>query len=306
MISVYRHKNLPQCRMGSNMYRFVIIKKRTALLCLLLVCVIFLGGVYTLISFAAEADKEQKLRLPIIMYHSILKNPSSSGKYVVSPQTFENDIKYLKDNGYTTILSDELINYVKNDAPLPERCVMITFDDGYLNNLTYVVPILEKYDMKAIISVVGEYTERFSAEEDHNPSYSHFSWEDINECIKSDRIEIGNHTYNMHKQGERRGAMKKRGESDEEYKKILSHDILKTQNLLSEHCGVVPNVFTYPYGAVSNASVDIIKELGFKMSLGCCEKVNEIGHDENELYLLCRFNRPSGITTEQFMRKIIE
>lgn len=291
------------------MYRFIILKKRTAFLCLalaffMMTCGVCLAAVRIAASEQGSAPQEG-VSLPILMYHSILKNPSSAGKYVISPDTFEADMKYLKENGYTSVLSEEIINYVKNGSALPEKPIMITLDDGYLNNLTYVVPILEKYDMKAVISIVGEYTERFSAQADHNPNYSHFSWADINECISSGRIEIGNHTYNMHKQAERRGSMKKRSESAEEYEKNFSEDVLKTQQLLKEHCGIEPRIFTYPYGAVSNASLDIVKKLGFEMSLGCCEKVNIItkGNPES-LYQLCRFNRPSGISTQKFMEKI--
>ncbi len=287
------------------MYRFIIIKKRTAVLCMTLIFALFAGTIY-ISAASSEEDDAQKVSLPIIMYHSVLKNQGSAGKYVVSPQTIEEDLKYLKDNGYTSILSDELIDYVKNGVPLPQKSVMITLDDGYLNNLTYVLPLLEKYDMRAVISVVGKYTERFSEEEDHNPNYSHFSWDDIKTCVNSGRIEIGNHTYNMHSQDDRRGAMKKRSESIEEYEKILSEDVLKTQKLLEQNCGIVPKIFTYPYGAVSNASVDIIKKLGFDLSLGCCEKVNEISQSEDSLYLLCRFNRPSFISTEEFMKKIVK
>ena len=95
------------------------------------------------------------------------------------------------------------------------------------------------------------------------------------------RVEIGNHTYDMHKQASRRGAMKKRGESNEAYKETLSADLMKTQLLLEQHCGVVPQVFAYPFGAISNASLDVIKELGFEMSLGCREKVNNITRGED-------------------------
>lgn len=291
------------------MYRFIIIKKRVALLCALLLALTLAGG----ICFAAagvvttqeELPPQEEVRLPVLMYHSVLKNTSSAGKYVVSPDTFESDLKYLKEHGYTSVLSGEVIDYVKNGGNLPEKPVMITLDDGYLNNLTYVVPLLEQYDMKAIISVVGSYTERFSAEADHNPNYSHFSWDDITECVNSDRIEIGNHTYDMHKQGNRKGSMKKRGESTEAYEKALSEDLQKTQDLLMKHCGIKPRVFTYPFGAVSNASEDIVKKLGFEMSLGCCEKVNLITRgDETKLYQMCRFNRASGTSTEKFMERI--
>ncbi len=289
------------------MYRFIIIKKRVALLCALLLALTLAGG----ICFAAagvvttqeELPPQEGVRLPVLMYHSVLKNTSSAGKYVISPDTFESDLKYLKEHGYTSVLSGEVIDYVKNGGTLPEKSVMLTLDDGYLNNLTYVVPLLEQYDMKAVISVVGSYAERFSA--DHNPNYSYFSFDDITECINSGRIEIGNHTYDMHKQGERRGSMKKRGESDAAYEKALSEDLQKTQDLLMEHCKIKPRVFAYPFGAVSNASEDIVKKLGFEMSLGCGENVNLITPgDESKLYQMCRFNRASGISTEKFMERI--
>lgn len=289
------------------MCRFIIVKKRTLIICLIAAVLTVTCGVCLATGLTASCDEEapqQGVRLPILMYHSILKNPFSAGKYVVSPDTFEADMKYLKDNGYTCVLSDDVIGYVKNGQELPEKSVMVTLDDGYLNNLTYVVPILEKYDMKAVISIVGEYTERFSAQADHNPNYSHFSWTDIDECIKSGRVEIGNHTYNMHKQDKRRGSMKKRSESREQYEKAFSEDVMKTQQLLKQHCGIEPKIFTYPYGAVSNDSLDLVKKLGFEMSLGCCEKVNVITRNEEDLYQLCRFNRPSGISTEKFMAKI--
>lgn len=291
------------------MYRFIVIRKRAAVTCAVVLALLLAGG----ICFAAagvvttqeQIQQTESVRLPVLMYHSVLKNPSAAGKYVISPDTFENDLKYLKENGYTSVLSGEIIDYVKNGGTLPEKPVMITLDDGYLNNLTYVVPLLEQYDMKAIISVVGSYTERFSAEADHNPNYSHFSWDDINTCVESGRIEIGNHTYDMHNQKVRRGAMKKRGESEAEYEQALSSDLMKTQELLKDHCGVEPRVFAYPYGAVSNASLDIITRLGFEISLGCGEEVNILTRgDVNCLYQLGRFNRPSGISTEKFMERI--
>lgn len=56
----------------------------------------------------------------------------------------------------------ELINYVYNDASLPEKPIIITFDDGYYNNLSYAVPLLHKYNMKAVVSIVGEYSDRYT------------------------------------------------------------------------------------------------------------------------------------------------
>lgn len=64
------------------------------------------------------------------MYHSVLKDQKMDGKYVVSPTEFENDLIYLKEHGYTTIFLQELVDYVYSGAALPEKPVVITFDDG--------------------------------------------------------------------------------------------------------------------------------------------------------------------------------
>lgn len=290
------------------MCHFYVMKKKTALAFAVLFAAMIIGSVLfasTTIYTIATEDTDG-IALPILMYHSVLKDSKAAGKFVVSPDTFESDLKYLKDNGYTTIFIAELIDYVYNDVPLPEKPVILTFDDGYLNNLTYVVPLLEQYDMKAVISVVGSFTERFAEEAVHSPSYSNFSWDDINEAVASGHVEIGNHTYNMHSNSSgRKGCMKKKGESVEEYQKNLTEDLKKNQDLIKEHCGFYPVVFTYPFGSISNASEDVVKDLGFKASMGCYEHINYITKDPERLYQLHRFNRPSGVSTEKFMKKIL-
>ena len=70
--------------------------------------------------------------LPIIMYHSVLQDPDRAGAYVVSPDTVRQDILYLQNLGYTCILPSEAIAFVRDGGALPEKPVLITFDDGHL------------------------------------------------------------------------------------------------------------------------------------------------------------------------------
>lgn len=242
--------------------------------------------------------------LPVIMYHSVLKDPEKAGTYVVSPEVMENDLRVLKARGYESIVVQDLIDYVHNGVPLPQKPVMITLDDGYYNNLTYVLPILEKLDMRAVISVVGIYTEKFSDTPDPNPNYAHLSFADISTLTDSGRVEIQNHSYDMHSTNSRRGTMKKEGESSELYKTEFCNDVSKNQQILLEHCGLVPTAFVYPFGYVSEESEEYLKELGFSCSMICYEKLNLIT-DEESLFNLCRFNRPSGIDTEAFLNRIL-
>ena len=251
------------------------------------------------------ATSEDYIDVPIIMYHSILKDPSRSNKYTVTPAVLEEDLKYIKDKGYTTVTIADLISYVYDNKPLPENPIVLTFDDGHYNNYGYLFPLLEKYDMKAVISIVGSYTDKFTETDEANLNYSYLRWKDIKELMDTGRIEFQNHTYNLHSNtGKRIGTKKIKGETDEHYKSILKDDILKLQQEFEENTNYTPKCFTYPFGGISNASLDIIKELGFKASLSCEQGINKLTKNPNSLYLLKRYNRPSYISTYNFFQKI--
>ncbi|OPX42921.1 poly-beta-1,6-N-acetyl-D-glucosamine N-deacetylase precursor [Ruminiclostridium hungatei] len=248
---------------------------------------------------------EDGIAVPIIMYHSILKN-SHLGKYVITPAEFEEDIRYLSERNYNSITMTDLINYVYNNGDIPLKPVIITFDDGNLNNYIYGRPILEKYKMKAVVSVIGSYTEAFSQPPypTADPTYAHVSWDQIKEMAASGYFEIQNHSYNLHSINKRNGAKRRKGETIESYRNMLTSDIMKLQGKLREYCGIIPNTFTYPFGAVSRESDTILRELGFKASLSCLEGVNLINRDnKNVLFGLKRKNRPHGVATQAFFKK---
>lgn len=251
------------------------------------------------------AKENESATVVILMYHSLLKDPARHGKYVVSPDLFESDLKYLKEHGYSFVGIQELIDFVYSGAPLPKKSVVITFDDGYYNNYLYAYPLLEKYDAKMVISVIGKYTDLYDGEKP-NAYYSHVTWDMINEMLASGRVEIGNHTYSMHTNGERRGSKKIKGETDEHYSKILTEDIGKLQAEMFEHTGTYPSVYTYPFGAISNASFGIIADMGFLASLSCAEKPSTVTRGKPEsLRCLGRFLRPTKISSADFFEKKI-
>lgn len=240
------------------------------------------------------------VKLPIIMYHSLLKDERYQGKYVISPDLFEEDLKYLKENGYETVTVADLVSHYENGTPLPEKPIMLTFDDGYYNNYLYAFPLLKKYGMKAVISVVGALSEKFSDSPEENANYSHVTWDEIKEMSDSGLVEIQNHSYNLHTLDKgRKGAKKKSGETEAEYKRMLENDLSELQELLYEHCGIIPTAFTYPYGAVSDASLDVIEKMGFKASFTCMQKTNLL-YSEEDLFLLNRFLRTSESSSEFF------
>lgn len=243
--------------------------------------------------------------MPIVMYHSILKDTDLSGKYVTTPDTLKNDIEFLKSHGYSFVSAKELIDYTENGSLLPEKPVMLTFDDGFYNSYGYVMPILEEFDAKAVVSVVGSFTDEFSESNIANMTYGYLRWIDVYEMFLNSRIDIGNHSYDFHSNSNgRNGSKKKQGESSEAYRNVFYHDTKKAQDRFLEKTGFSPVIYTYPFGAYSDETTDILKDMGFKISLTCNEGVNIITPDPESLFMLKRYNRPSGISTSDFFAKI--
>ncbi|MDE5582706.1 MAG: polysaccharide deacetylase family protein [Ruminococcus sp.] len=282
--------------------------KRFLRLILLDILVFSLCGAFFLIGknlFALSVEKsdDEPVFLPVIMYHSVFGN--SPEEYIATPMQFERDLAWLSENGYSSVSARQLVDYTNNKDTLPEKCVMITFDDGCYNNLSEVLPLLEKYDMRAVVSVVGEYTDVTAVNDPHMPAYSYLTWDDINVLIESERVEIGNHTYNMHSfRGDRKGCSKNISETEEDYRNILFSDLSRLQSEIKEHTDILPVVFAYPFGFVSDESVPVLRELGFAVTLNCTERPNYITHNPECLYGLNRYNRSGLYSTEEFMRKI--
>lgn len=259
--------------------------------------------------FGVFADDEEKgVELPIIMYHAICDNNEKTGEFVISKDAFEKDLEYLKTNGYTAIGFNELIDFVENGTPLPEKPIMITFDDGYYNNYCYAYPLLKEYNQKAVISIIGKYTDFYSESSEENPKYTHITWEQAREMCDSGLVEIQNHSYDSHTidQG-RNGTKKKAGETQTAYAEYIYSDIGKLQQEINENLGYTPLVFTYPFGSISDASYEILKDMGFKATLSCEEKVNFINSGNSEgLYRLGRFLRNPEKSVQKILTKAMK
>jgi peptidoglycan/xylan/chitin deacetylase (PgdA/CDA1 family) len=242
--------------------------------------------------------------LPILMYHNVQPDGARRGDYIVSASQLEGDLRYLQETGRSTVVIADLIAYVREGTPLPERPVMLTFDDGQLSNTAYAVPLLEKYGMRAVFSVVGSYIERAEAEQDPNPAYAYMTWADIRFLAESGVAEIQNHSYNLHQDSPRRGVTRMRGEALASYRQTLEADLGKMQFLLQTQAGVSAACFTYPYGFSCDESEDVLRALGFSAAMNCVERTNYLTRDPEALFHLHRFNRGGQYSTRDFMRSV--
>lgn len=288
------------------MYKCCNLKKSVRFLIIIMI-ILSLCGILTIAArlffFSSAAEKEEPVPLPVIMYHSVYGTQPS--EYIVTPSQIESDFAWLQNNGYTSVTAADLINYTRNQGDLPKKPVLITLDDGFYNNLSELLPLLEKYDMHAIVSVVGRYSETLAPNDPHSSAYSYLTWEDIFSLADSGRVEIGNHTYDMHcGSGIRRGCSIAAGETEEQYHDVLFNDLTLLQQELYRCTGITPVVFAYPFGYISRESLPVIRECGFLVTLTCYERMNYITRDPNCLLGLSRYNRSGVYSTEEFMYRL--
>lgn len=252
------------------------------------------------VAVTASAMTAEGVDIPVVMYHALLKDPARQGQYVITPAEFEADLIYLKKHGYTTILMKDLIAYTQG-GELPEKPILLTFDDGYYNNYLYAFGIARQYGCRFVISPIGRYTDAYSETGETNAYYSHATWEQLKEMAGSGLVEVQNHSYDLHERREGAlGVQRRSGEGEGAYGARISADILKAQEAIEGHIGQRPSTFVYPFGAMSEGTGEVVKGLGFQATLTCREKVSRVTRDSASLYGIGRYLRPAGISSKDF------
>jgi hypothetical protein len=164
---------------------------------------------------------------------------------------------------------------------------------------------VQKYKIKVVISPIAIEAEKFSLSPDPNPAYSTMTWDNIKEMCDSGYAEVQNHSYNLHRIDKNSGGCAALpGESAQKYKERLGSDLKKAHNMIVANTGYTPQCMVYPFGMVSKGATETIKKLNYKMSLSCTEGISYITDDKECLFMLKRNNRPYGISSEEFFKKI--
>jgi peptidoglycan/xylan/chitin deacetylase (PgdA/CDA1 family) len=213
---------------------------------------------------AVTAATPDSVSLPILMYHFIVEN---RGELHICPYEFERDLIFFRDNGYNTIGISELIDFVYLGVPLPPNPVMLTFDDGYYNNYHYAFPLLQEYDMKAVIFIIAAHTDIWSENFYEDLDSGHMTWEQIREMQASGHVEFGGHTYNMHHirgNDGRRGASRMDGECILDFQRLFGRDTQKFNDRFAEETGRTPTAFAFPFHEVCDDAIDVLVRQGYR------------------------------------------
>lgn len=241
----------------------------------------------------AAGPEEEAVLLPILMYHEV--RCSRPGKDSIYPEELEADLRWLQAAGYTAIGMERLIDYVYSGSPLPEKPVILSFDDGCGSCYENVLPLLRRYGTTAVLSVIGESTDEFSQYPETGRCYAHMSWKQLRELAESGLAELQNHSYALHRlQDGAEGCRPLPGESPADYEARLTEDARLLQQRLLEETGQAASTYTYPYGFYTDSSHAILAEMGFRATLTCDFGINRISRDPACLLGLRRICRSHG------------
>jgi len=200
--------------------------------------------------------------VPILAYHQVSEIDEV---YSVTATQFEEQMNYLNKNGYTAIDLEQLFNFYAGRGSLPDKPVVITFDDGYEDNFLTALPIMEKYQMRSSVFIVGSLV--------GTPDY--LSWQQI-EDMKNRHTEIGSHTMTHNSLSDMSDVQQR-------------SEVVDSKAMLEQHLGTEIKFFAYPYGQFTPMTQQILEEAGY---LGACSGLGGLNDKGVDRYALKRVNIP--------------
>jgi peptidoglycan/xylan/chitin deacetylase (PgdA/CDA1 family) len=180
----------------------------------------------------------------VLMYHMIGNEQGNAA--IMTEANLRIQMNYLRDHGYHPITMQELYDYVTKGAPLPEKPVCITFDDGYLDSYTIVYPLMKEYGYPWTLFLITD---------DVGKPYNRMTWDQLKEMADSHTVTIANHTLSHPKLHNLATAKEKEKE------------IVEANQALKYHLGIDNPWLAYPYGDYDDEVVAIAKKAGIKMAV---------------------------------------
>lgn len=215
---------------------------------------------------------------PILLYHHVSTNSDTQdSRYNIPPEKFEEQMKWLFDNGYQTINISELANLIYNGGEIPQRPVVITFDDGNIDNYNNALPILKKYGFVATFFVVETYVNGTDM----------ISTDQVKELIQNG-WEIGSHS-------------KTHPHLPNISEDLLAGEIRMSKLGLEEKLGVPINTFAYPFGEINDNIIRLISSYGYKSAVGLG---NSVTHTMQSIFYLQRIEIENDYSMDVFISKL--
>lgn len=205
----------------------------------------------------------------ILCYHNVTEQPGEDS-YAVTPAALRSHLTYLKEHGYTPISLQEYLAASREGAKLPDKPVMLTFDDGYQSFYTKVFSLLKEYRYPAMLALVTSWL-------DYAPAGlgPMVTWSQVRELEASGLVSIASHSYDSHRfsqvtpQGDRGPVLSsllyKNGqyESREDNRQRIRADLQQSQAVLKRELGHSVQAVVWPYGAYTQPAIEEARQAGF-------------------------------------------
>lgn len=226
----------------------------------------------------APIPASERKYVPILCYHHVREwKKSDSGDdrgYIVPPKIFEEELQYLKKKGYHSVTSEQIYQYYANGQPLPEKPIMLSFDDNDGNQYTNAVPLLKKYGFNATFFIM---TVTIGQE-------NYMTMEQLKELDKQG-FDVQPHTWDHH--------MVTKYKTDEDWER----QIVGPKKTLEDLLGHPTPYFAYPYGIYSAEAAEKIKSYGYKAAF----RLSEVLDDKADpAFAIKRYIMNPYFTQEQF------
>ena len=196
--------------------------------------------------------------VPILTYHHVIRD-GPVNKMTVSSSSFEEQMRFLAENGYRTISMKELDDFLNFRGDLPEKPVLITFDDGWVSTYNLAFPILKKYNLKATLFLYSDL-----ADEDKSVT---LNWDQVRE-LHNGGMEIECHTKSH------RSLAPGKKEGFEAYFKAVEKELLFNRKRIKEELGKECKYLGYPYGITNHFVIAVARQNGYSLGFTVKRGVN--------------------------------
>ncbi len=245
----------------------------------------------------AQADRSSGDYV-VISYHDIVDTSITPELDIYSQTITRNRLvehfNLMASSGYQPVSLQQIIDAKAGGPALPDNAVLLTFDDGYRSFYEIVFPLLKLYNFPAVQAVVGSWLDvpaggRVPYGSITLPRERFLSWAQVKELDESPLVEIASHSYNLHygvtgnPMGNEQAAAvtsiweSRRGyEREADYLARLRQDMQQTQQRFQQEIGQSPRIMVWPYGAYSEATLNIAAEYGMPYTFSLLSAPNQI------------------------------
>ena len=183
--------------------------------------------------------------VPILCYHNL--GPESKGRLLLGAPQFEQQMRYLKEQGYRVVSMSQFIEWMQLKRQMPMRSVVLTFDDGYKAFKTYAQPILKELGFTATLFVYTDYI---------GAGRNALSWDEL-KTLAAEGVDVQAHSKSH---GNLRRAQ---GENDQQYSRRMEAELSEPLKQFQRNLGRPVTLLAYPYGSTDDGVVAKVKEYGY-------------------------------------------